>query len=86
MSTKISLQSKTDSALLQVFRDYSVCSHCTIRANYPVTGWVRTVLNKLENERFIVICSRCRQNLKFGDFTLFFCGVGQRNVRKFVQH
>ena len=26
----------------------------------------------------------CRQNLKFGDFTLLFCGVRQRNARKFV--
>ena len=30
--------------------------------------------------------SRCRQNLNFGDFTLLFCGVRQRNARKFVLH
>ena len=41
---------------------------------------------KTENERFIVICSRCRQNLKFGDFTLLFCGVRQINAQKFVLH
>ena len=41
-------------------------------------------LVKIENEWFIVICSRCRQNLKFGDFTLLFCGVGIKNARKFV--
>ena len=37
---------------------------------------------KTENDCFIVICSRCRQNLKFGDFTLLFRGVRQRNARK----
>ena len=30
--------------------------------------------------------SRCRQNLKFGDFTKWFCGELQRNARKFVVH
>ena len=60
----------------------------TIRANYPVTGSVRRGFNKgkRENEWFIVICSRCRQNLKFGDLTLLFCGVRQRDARKFEQH
>ena len=38
---------------------------------------------KIENEWFIVICSRCRQNLKIGDFTLLFCGVRQKNARTF---
>ena len=37
---------------------------------------------KTENDFFIVICSRCRQNLKSGDFTLLFCGVRQRNAKK----
>ena len=41
---------------------------------------------KTENDFFIVICLRCRQNLKFGDFTLLVCGVRQRNARKFVLH
>ena len=41
---------------------------------------------KTETEWFIVICSRCRHNLKSGDFTLLFCGVRQRNARKFVLH
>ena len=36
---------------------------------------------KTENDFFVVICSRCRQNLKFGDFTLLFGGVRQRNAR-----
>ena len=30
---------------------------------------------KIENEWFIAICSRCRQNIKFGAFTSLFCGV-----------
>ena len=34
---------------------------------------------KTENDSFVVICSRCRQNLKLGDFTFLFCGVRQRN-------
>ena len=38
------------------------------------------------NERFIVICSRCRQHLKFGDFTLLFCGLRQRNAREKQVH
>ena len=37
-----------------------------------------------ENEWFIVISPRCRENLKSGDFTLLFRGVGQSNARKFV--
>ena len=41
---------------------------------------------KTENNFFIVICSRCRRNLKIDDFTLLFCGVRQRNARKFVLH
>ena len=38
---------------------------------------------KIENDWFIFVCPRCRQNLKFGDLTLLFCGVGQRNALKF---
>jgi len=30
------------------------------------------VEGNIENERFAVVCSRCRQNLKFGNFTLSF--------------
>ena len=30
--------------------------------------------------------SRCRQNLKFGDFTLLFCGVRHRNAWKLDLH
>ena len=41
---------------------------------------------KTEKDCFDVICSGCRQNLKFGDFTLLFCGVRQRNARKFMLH
>ena len=40
---------------------------------------------KTENAFLIVIFLRCRQNLKFGDFTLFY-GVRQKNARKFVLH
>ena len=39
---------------------------------------------KIVNERFIVICPRCCQNLKFGDFALLFCGVRQKDERKFA--
>ena len=35
---------------------------------------------KTENDCFIVICPRCRLNLKLGDFTLLFCGVRHTEV------
>ena len=41
---------------------------------------------KIENELFILVYSRCRQNLKIGDFTVLFCGVRQRNAGTSVQH
>ena len=40
----------------------------------------------LENERFTVICSRCRLNLKFGNFTLLFGRLRQRMPIKCVPH
>ena len=40
----------------------------------------------IENERFIVECSRCRQNLKFGNIPLLFGRVRQRILLKCVPH
>ena len=38
----------------------------------------RDILHDVENERFAVVCSRCRQNLKFGNFTLSFGRLRRR--------
>ena len=53
-----------------VFRDYSVSFTPTIWAKFPKKeiGTSRFRV-EIENERFSVACLRCRQNLKFGDFT-----------------
>ena len=40
----------------------------------------------IENERFTVLCSRCRDKLKFGNFTLSFGRLRQRIVLKCVPH
>ena len=40
----------------------------------------------IEKERFAVVCSRCRQNLKFGNFTLSFDRLRERIVLKCVLH
>ena len=50
-----------------------------VRANYPVSNWIGSnrLKVKVEKERFIAVCSCCRQNLKFGYFTLF-CGPRQK--------
>ena len=75
------------SAIESIFAIIPSCSGCKIRANYPLTGWgTHGFKGKIENECFVVICSRCRHNLKFGDFTLMFCGERQRNARKFMLH
>ena len=37
-------------------------------------------------ERFTAVCSRCRLNLKFGNFTLIFGRLRQRIVLKCVRH
>ena len=51
-------------------------------------NWMGTNGFKVKREKdcFLVISSRCRQNLKFDNFTLLFCGVRKRNARKFVLH
>ena len=41
---------------------------------------------KKENETFSVVCSRPRQNLEFGRFTLLFFTGRQRNVPKLKTH
>ena len=78
---------KYNLALSQVFRDYSVLS-TLYNAGELSYNWMGTNGFKVKTEKdcFDVICSGCRQNLKFGDFTLLFCGVRQRNARKFMLH
>ena len=41
---------------------------------------------KIKKERFSVACSRCRQNLKFGDFTWSLYRVPQEYVVESVLH
>ena len=67
------VSSKYNLALWQVFRDYSVF-FTLYNAGALSCNWVGTngVEVKTENDCFIVICSRCLQNLKYGDFTLLF--------------
>ena len=83
----LNVSPKYNLALWQVFRDYSVLftlyNTGELSCNWMGANGFKA---KTENDCFIVICSRCRQNLKFGDFTLLFCGVRQRNARKFVLH
>ena len=78
---------KYNLALSQVFRNYiflfTLYNTVELCCNWMGTNGLRV---KTENDWFIVICSRCRKNLKFGDFTLLFCGVRQKNARKSVMH
>ena len=78
---------KYNLALWQVFRSYSVLftfyNTGELSCNWMGTNGFKV---KTENDCFIVICSRCLQYLKYGDFTLFLCGVRQTNARKFVLH
>ena len=39
-----------------------------------------------ENEKFVAMCSRSPQSLKFRNFTLLFCQGRWRNVPKFITH
>ena len=41
---------------------------------------------KIENDRFAFVHSRCRQKLKFGDFTSLLCRAPHENVLKRVPH
>ena len=73
-------------SLSQVYRNYSVL-FALYNTGELSCYWMDTNGFKVKkNDRSIVICSRCRQTVKFGDFTLLFCGVRQRNARKFVLH
>ena len=38
-------------------------------------GMSSVQVNKIDNEKFTVVCSRSPQNLKFGHFTSLFCRV-----------
>ena len=66
------------------------CESSLIWAMYPKNKSVRAFFRlKIENERFSVACSRCRQNLEFGDFTSSLCRVPQKYELKClpqVQH
>ena len=72
---------KYNLALSQVFRDYSVLftlyNTGELSCNWMGTNGFKV---KIENDCFIVICSRCRQNLKFGDFTLLhvWCSTAEK--------
>ena len=70
---------KYNLALSQVFHNHSVLfilyNTGELSCNRMGTNGFKV---KSENDCFIVICSRCRQNLKFGDFTLLFCGLQQK--------
>ena len=60
--------------------------------NHELYEVVRILLSALykvnvANKWLIVLCSRCRQNLKFADFQVaIFMGNGTGNARKFVLH
>ena len=41
---------------------------------------------KKENERFLVACSRCRQNLKFSGFKSLLCGGSQKHLLTTARH
>ena len=41
---------------------------------------------KAKNERFTAASSRCRQNLKYENFTSSFAKLGQKNALKGVPH
>ena len=68
---------KYNLALSQVFPDYSVLF--TLYSTGELScDWMGTNGFKVKTENDCLICSRCRQNLKSGDFTLLFCGVRQK--------
>ena len=69
------------------FRNYCffLASFIVDRARCKWTGR-SAVEQNIENERFTVVCSRCRLNLKFGNFTLSFGRLRQRIVLKCVPH
>ena len=63
------------------------CSHLTLSVKYPRNELVREISEwKERNERFTVACSRCRQNLEFGDFTSLLCRGPQKYLLKSVLH
>ena len=59
----------------QVFGDYSAFLFTLYNTGELSCNWMGTngFNVKIENEWFIVTCSRCHQNLNFGNFTLWFC-------------
>ena len=66
------------------FRNYCffLASFLVDRARCKWTGR-SAVEQNIENERFTVLCPRCRLNLKFGNFTLSFGRLRQRIVLLF---
>ena len=82
------LTSKYNFALSQVFRDYSilVTSYIVSKVSLKWIGTRDFRLKIIENERFSVVCSRCRQNLKFDDFTSSLCRWPHKHLLKSVLH
>ena len=64
---------------------FFLASFIVHRARCKRTGRSAVEVN-LENERFNVVCWRCRENLKFGNFTLSFGRLRQRIVLKCILH
>ena len=62
--------------LSQVFRDCCSVLFTLYNTGKLSCNWMGTSGFKVKTKKYciLVICSRCRQNLKFGDFTLLFCG------------
>ena len=71
---------------LSTFQDAAKCSGLHRLVDFVHTVAVETngLKVKIENEWFVVVVYH--ENLKFGDFTLLFYGVRQRNSRKFALH
>ena len=63
------------------------CSRLTLSVKYPRNELVREISEwKERNERFTFACSRCRQNLEFGDSTSLLCRGPQKYLLKSVLH
>ena len=68
--------------MVGIFAIIASSLHPLLLAEHAAYGLVEARLNK--NERFTVVCSRCRLNLKFGNFTLSFGRLRQRIELKCV--
>ena len=61
-------------------------AHCV--RSVPKLNWYKRFQSiKIKNKRFtLLVCSRCRQNLKCDDFASLLCKVTQKYVLKCVLH